>query len=114
MECSDQTSGGSYATVKSRLNHLRGQTDPIEVKIENGRKMENKPQRPKWKSFLENFLCCSVTAVIGILLLIGVGLLVAVVGGGTDASNGILLIPIFLILGGIFLPIFLSIPPKNN
>ena len=75
--------------------------------------MDNNSQRPKWKSVLENTLSCLVTAIIGLLFLFGVGLLIAVVGGGTDASNGVLLIPIFLILGGIFLPIFLHTPPKN-
>lgn len=75
--------------------------------------MENKTQRPNWKSKVEGCLSCLITSIIGLLFLFGIGLLIAVVGGGTDASNGILLIPIFLILGGIFLPIYLHTPPKN-
>lgn len=69
--------------------------------------MDKNSKRPKWKSFLEDFLCCFVTAVIGIILLIGVIILFGVLCFDLDSEYALFLIPIGILAGMIFLPIIL-------
>ncbi len=67
--------------------------------------MEDKTPRPNWKSKVEGCLCCLVTAIVGILLLIGIIITLGIVSGDVDPKYGFFLIPFAIVAGIIFLPI---------